>query len=62
MSVKELEVPNFSTIYGSELWNMCMQVPGITLMKDVSLLKGKFQEGERAIYKIQDFQVSAATM
>ena len=35
-----------------------VQVGGMTVMKDVSIVKSEYGEGERAINKIQDFQVS----
>jgi hypothetical protein len=37
---------------------LCVQVPGMIMMKDVSIAMSEYQEGERAINKIQDFQVS----
>ncbi len=32
-----------------------IQVPGMTVMKDVAIAKSEFLEGEKAITKIQDF-------
>ena len=34
-----------------------LQVPGLTVMKDVAIAKSEFKPSERAITKIQDFQV-----
>ena len=34
--------------------------PGLIVMRDVAIAKSEFQAGERAITKIQDFQVSDA--
>ncbi|XP_071963549.1 phytanoyl-CoA dioxygenase, peroxisomal-like [Antedon mediterranea] len=43
----------------SEFKDICsgkVKVPGLTVMKDVSIARSEFVEGERAITKIQDFQ------
>ena len=33
------------------------KVPGLTIMKDVAIAKSEFKGGEKAVTKIQDFQV-----
>ncbi len=40
------------------LWCVCTQVPGLTVMRDVAIAKSEY--GERAVTKIQDFQVSTS--
>ena len=47
-------------IYRERFRQICTKevtVEGLTIMKDVAIAKGEFMEGERAINKIQDFQV-----
>ena len=44
--------------YKSRFQKICsekIQVPGMTVMKDVTIAKSEFLEGEKAITKIQDF-------
>ena len=47
-------------IYRERFRQICtkeVKARGLTIMKDVAIAKGEFMEGERAINKIQDFQV-----
>ena len=41
-----------------ELCSGADKTPGLTIMKDVSIAKSEFREDERAVTKIQNFQVS----
>ena len=44
--------------YKSRFQAICaqkLQIPGMTVMKDVAIAKSEFLEGEKAITKIQDF-------
>lgn len=34
-----------------------VQVPGLTVMKDVAIAKSEFVQGEKAVTKLQDFQI-----
>lgn len=33
-----------------------VKIPGLVIMKDVSIAKSEFVEGEKAVTKLQDFQ------
>lgn len=33
-----------------------MKVPGLVVMRDISIAKSEFVEGEKAVTKLQDFQ------
>lgn len=44
-----------------ELCKGTIKTPGLTIMKDVSIAKSEYKKDERAITKIQDFQVDIAT-
>lgn len=46
-------------VYRERFADICrgkVKVPGITIMRDVAILKSEFVEGEHAITKLQDFQ------
>ena len=43
-----------------EICRGSVKVPGLTVMKDVTIAKTEFKKDERAITKIQNFQVRAA--
>lgn len=42
----------------SDLPGYDSQVPGLIMMKDISMVKGEFGVGEKVVNKIQDFQVN----
>ena len=56
--IKNLISPEKLDQYKARFQEICskkVQVPGMTVMKDVAIAKSEFLEGEKAITKIQDF-------
>ena len=50
--------------YGERFRDLCtgdVKTPGLTIMKDVSIAKSEFKKDERAITKVQNFQVHLYT-
>lgn len=57
--IKKLVKPADLDLYRERFESVCnksVEVPGITIMRDVAISKSEFVPGEKAITKIQDFQ------
>ncbi|XP_051976755.1 phytanoyl-CoA dioxygenase, peroxisomal-like [Xyrauchen texanus] len=53
--VSDLDIDRFSKAF-ERICKRDVKVPGLVVMKDVSIAKSEFVEGEKAVTKLQDFQ------